>query len=54
MKAPPKEAKVAKTPEMPPLCDPKGNRQVKEVVPPVHRPLTAALLYTTGMVGKRP
>lgn len=30
---------------MDPLCDPDGDRAMKEIVPPPHRPLADDLLY---------
>lgn len=43
-----KEQKIAKVPEMPTLPDTKGDRQLKEVVPPIHKPLSAELLFGPG------
>jgi len=40
-----KVQKPGKTPEMEQLPDPRGNRQVKEVQPPVHLPLSESLLF---------
>ena len=49
MKAVPKEQKVAtKPPEMPALINPKNDRQIKEVLPPAHQPLSSMILFATG------
>jgi len=44
-----KEQKTSKIPEMSSLPDPQGNRQVKEVLPPVHLPLSAELLFNASI-----
>lgn len=38
-----------KVSEMEPLPDPRNNRQVKEIVPPAHRPLSSELLFNAGI-----
>lgn len=35
--------------EMPILLDPKSDRPVKELIPPVHRPLSNELLFGSGI-----
>ncbi len=42
-----KEQKI-KVAEMESLPDPKKDRQVKDVTPPVHRPLSSAILFPGG------
>lgn len=32
---------------MEPLCDPDGDRAMKDIIPPPHRPITEELLYPT-------
>lgn len=44
-----KESKAGKVPEMGSLADPLNNRQIKEVPPPAHAPLSGALLYGAGI-----
>ena len=38
-----------KVPEMEPLPDPRNDRQVKDIAPPAHHPLSTELLYNTGI-----
>ncbi len=39
---------MGKVMEMEVLPDPKGDRQFKEVAPPVHKPLAASVLFGAG------
>lgn len=43
-----KEQKIVKVPEMETLPDAKGDRQFKEVLPPVHKPLAGTVLFGPG------
>jgi len=44
-----KEQKI-KVAEMDSLPDPRKDRQVKEISPPVHKPLSASILWGSGFL----